>query len=58
LSRAGGSSEGAASLAEPLNDVDFGRFDSEAIRSHAKRFSAAYFRDRFRKIVDGYRDLA
>ena len=50
--------EGAASLAEPLNDVDFGRFDSEAIRSHAQRFSAASFRDRFRKVVDGYRDLA
>jgi glycosyltransferase involved in cell wall biosynthesis len=50
--------EDAASLAEPLNDVDFGRFDSEAIRSHAQRFSAASFRDRFRKVVDGYRDLA
>lgn len=50
--------EDAASLAEPLNDVDFGPFDSEAIRSHAQRFSAASFRDRFRKVVDGYRDLA
>jgi glycosyltransferase involved in cell wall biosynthesis len=50
--------EDAASLAKPLNDVDFGNFDSEAIRSHAQRFSAASFRDRFRKVVDGYRDLA
>lgn len=50
--------DGAASLAEPLNDVDFGRFDSEAIRSHAQRFSAASFRDRFRKVVDSYRNLA
>jgi glycosyltransferase involved in cell wall biosynthesis len=50
--------EDAASLAESLNDADFGRFDSEAIRSHAQRFSAASFRDRFRKVVDGYRDLS
>jgi glycosyltransferase involved in cell wall biosynthesis len=49
---------GAASLAEPLNDVDFGRFDPEAIRSHAQRFSASAFRGRIQKVVDGYRDLA
>ena len=46
--------EGAESLAEPLNDVDFGRFDSEAISSHAQRFSAASFRDRIGKAVEGY----
>jgi glycosyltransferase involved in cell wall biosynthesis len=49
---------GAASLAEPLNDVDFGRFDPETIRSHSQRFSAASFRGRIREVVDRYRDLA
>jgi glycosyltransferase involved in cell wall biosynthesis len=50
--------ESAASLAEPLRDVDFGRFDPEAIRSHAQRFSAASFRDRIRTVVENYRNLA
>lgn len=46
--------EDAASLAEPLHDADFSRFDPEAIKSHAKCFSAAAFRDRILKVVDGY----
>jgi glycosyltransferase involved in cell wall biosynthesis len=50
--------EGAADLAEPLKDADFGRFDPKAIRSHAQRFSSTSFRDRFRKVVAGYRELA
>jgi glycosyltransferase involved in cell wall biosynthesis len=50
--------EGAVALAEPLREENFGRFDPAAIRAHAQRFSAASFRERFRKVVDGYRDLA
>lgn len=46
--------EGAANLAEPLRDGDFGRFDPEAIRSHAQRFSAASFRERIRDLVGDY----
>lgn len=50
--------ESAVALAEPLREEDFGRFDPAAIRAHAQRFSAASFRERFRKVVGGYRDLA
>lgn len=51
-------SEDAAALAEPLRDAELDRFDAAEIRSNAERFSAARFRERFRKLVDGYRDLA
>lgn len=47
--------EDAASLAEPLRDEDFGRFDPVAIKAHAQRFSAASFRSRFSALVDRYR---
>jgi glycosyltransferase involved in cell wall biosynthesis len=49
--------ENPADLAEPLRDLDFGRFDPAAIRAHAERFGAAAFRRRFRALVDDYRDL-
>lgn len=48
--------EGAASLAEPLADVDLRSFDPEVIRSHAQTFSAASFRDRFKTAIDAYRN--
>lgn len=48
--------ESAASFAEALRDGDFGRFDPEAIRDNAQRFGAAPFRDRFRALVDSYRE--
>jgi glycosyltransferase involved in cell wall biosynthesis len=48
--------EGAADLAAPLRDVDFAGFDSAAIVAHAQRFGAAAFRERFRSLVDRYRE--
>jgi glycosyltransferase involved in cell wall biosynthesis len=48
----------AASLAEPLRDEDFGRLDPEAIRNNAQQFGSASFRQRFRALVDSYRELA
>lgn len=47
--------EDAEALAEPLRYENFGRFDPEAIRAHAQRFSAAAFRARFTALVDRYR---
>jgi glycosyltransferase involved in cell wall biosynthesis len=44
--------EDAAALAAPLHDLDFGRFDPQAIRANAERFSAANFRHRFQALVD------
>ncbi|HET6998412.1 MAG TPA: glycosyltransferase [Solirubrobacterales bacterium] len=46
--------EDAAALAEPLYDLDFGRFDPEAIRANANRFSATSFRANFTALVDRY----
>ncbi len=48
--------EDAASLAAPLRDEDFGRFDPVAIREHAQGFSAAAFRERFKSLVERYAD--
>jgi glycosyltransferase involved in cell wall biosynthesis len=44
----------AASLAEPLRNEDFGRFDPSAIKAHAERFSANSFRNAFKTLVDRY----
>jgi glycosyltransferase involved in cell wall biosynthesis len=38
---------GARALAEPLADVDFGRFSADRIAANAERFSGARFRERF-----------
>lgn len=46
------SGEDAAALAEPLRDEDFSRFDSEAIRANAERFSSASFRAKFSALVE------
>lgn len=46
--------EDAAAIAEPLRDMNFGRFDPTAIRAHAQRFSAASFRKAFSALVDRY----
>lgn len=46
--------EGAGALAEPLHDLDFGRFDPQAIRANADRFSATSFRRKFKTLVDRY----
>lgn len=46
--------EDPTTLAEALRDVDFGRFDPQAIRAHADRFSAASFRANFEDLVDRY----
>jgi len=46
--------EDAAALAEPLHDLDFGRFDPMKIRANAERFSPAAFRAAFSKLVDRY----
>jgi glycosyltransferase involved in cell wall biosynthesis len=46
--------EDAASLAEPLRDEDFGRFDPVAIRDHARSFGAEAFRQRFAALVGRY----
>jgi glycosyltransferase involved in cell wall biosynthesis len=46
--------EGAADLAEPLRDEDFGRFDPAAIRAHARGFGAASFRQRLSALVRDY----
>jgi glycosyltransferase involved in cell wall biosynthesis len=43
--------ESAATLAEPLREMDFDRFDSKAIRKHAQRFGAAAFRENFTALV-------
>jgi glycosyltransferase involved in cell wall biosynthesis len=48
--------DSAASLAEALRDVEFGRFNPETIRSHSQRFSPASFRDRIRSIVERRRE--
>jgi glycosyltransferase involved in cell wall biosynthesis len=41
----------APALERTLRDFDEGQFEAGAIRHHAKRFSAAAFRDRFREQV-------
>lgn len=46
--------EDAASLAEPLREQDFGRFDPVAIRDHAQSFGTEAFRDRFTALVGRY----
>lgn len=46
--------ESAAELAEAIRDTDFGGFDPAAIEAHAEQFSAAAFRRRFKRLVDGY----
>jgi glycosyltransferase involved in cell wall biosynthesis len=47
--------EEAAALAEPLRELDFGRFDSAAIRTNAERFSSASFRAKIAALVDSYK---
>jgi glycosyltransferase involved in cell wall biosynthesis len=44
--------EDAASLAEPLRDEDFSRFDPAAIRANAERFSATAFRQNLKATVE------
>jgi glycosyltransferase involved in cell wall biosynthesis len=46
--------EDAASLAEPLRDEDFSRFDPAAIRANAERFSATAFRQNLKSTVERY----
>jgi glycosyltransferase involved in cell wall biosynthesis len=46
--------EDAASLAEPLRDEDFSRFDPAAIRANAERFSATAFRQNLKATVERY----
>jgi glycosyltransferase involved in cell wall biosynthesis len=46
--------EDAASLAEPLRDEDFSRFDPAAIRANAERFSATAFRQNLKASVERY----
>jgi glycosyltransferase involved in cell wall biosynthesis len=46
--------EDAASLAEPLRDEDFSRFDPAAIRANAERFSATAFRENLKATVERY----
>ncbi len=46
--------EDAAALAAPLRDLDFARFDPEAIRANADRFSTTNFRLRLKALVDRY----
>jgi glycosyltransferase involved in cell wall biosynthesis len=42
----------ADELAEAMREVDFGRFDGEAIARHAQAFSTARFRERLRAQVE------
>jgi glycosyltransferase involved in cell wall biosynthesis len=46
--------EDAASLAEPLRDENFSRFDPVAIRTNAERFSATAFRQNLKATVERY----
>jgi glycosyltransferase involved in cell wall biosynthesis len=46
--------EDAASLAEPLRDENFSRFDPAAIRANAERFSATAFRQNLKATVERY----
>jgi glycosyltransferase involved in cell wall biosynthesis len=46
--------EDPASLAEPLRDEDFGRFDPALIREHAMGFGADAFRNRLTALVERY----
>jgi glycosyltransferase involved in cell wall biosynthesis len=46
--------EDAASLAEPLRDENFSRFDPAAIRTNAERFSATAFRQNLKATVERY----
>jgi glycosyltransferase involved in cell wall biosynthesis len=46
--------EDAASLAEPLRDEDFSRFDPAAIRTNAERFSDTAFRQNLKATVERY----
>jgi glycosyltransferase involved in cell wall biosynthesis len=46
--------EDASALAEPLRDLDFGRFDPAKIRANAERFRPAAFRENFSGLVNRY----
>jgi glycosyltransferase involved in cell wall biosynthesis len=47
--------EGAADLAAPLREEDFGRFDPAVIRANAEGFSSVAFRSKLTELVNSYK---